>query len=101
MFTSRTIDLRVSSALLTAFGLLWYVCLILALSGYNYGDLNLWISVVVFFAPVLMPILAAMLLYGYYSSGRKHAVWVWFSVFVASSVVILMAVQVVLASIRS
>jgi hypothetical protein len=91
MHTSQTIDLRVRSALLGAFGLLWYVSVYLVQPGKNLTNVSLWFYAFMFLVPALVPILAALLLYGYFRTGRRHTTWVCVAIVVALSTTVLSA----------
>ena len=76
MQVSHAIDIRVRAALLASFGLLWYLSVYLVRPGKELSNVSLWFYSFMVIIPVVVPILAALLLYGYFRSGRRHTAWV-------------------------
>ncbi|MBI3868768.1 MAG: hypothetical protein HY299_09575 [Verrucomicrobia bacterium] len=74
-----------SSALLAAFGLLWYLGVYLVRPGKSLSNASEWFASFMFLVPVLAPVLAALLIYGYIRSGRRHTSWVCTAVVLALS----------------
>lgn len=99
MNLKRNLELQTSAALLSAFGLLWYVSVLVVKPGdvrpESYPAIQMVLWAFIFLVPVVSPFLLGMLLVGYFRAGRKSTVWVCAATILTVSTIILSAQYVV------